>query len=288
MIDAVLSYHANPATCGVAKFNQQLAARLNVPHDHLEARGYRHPLVSVKFSEVAWGHDPPLLPTFSLFVHDKPAPSDAAWAIHATTVFAANAPLARLFRRFHPDVVDAFCPSTIQGNPHRAPLNILTFGMAHKLQLPHYQKLKSLLDASGQDYTVCLSTAVHEGSPWDAVADAGSELRAIFGDTLRELGYLADDALAKELKECSAVALFFDPALRANNTTFWAAYRSLRQFVITNLDADSPTGLYPTVYDISALTVWPMPEFGYYVGDDATERYSWDSLLALMGVGVQV
>jgi hypothetical protein len=38
------------------------------------------------------------------------------------------------------------------------------------------------------------------------------------------LGYLADDALgSKELRECTALRMFFDPAVRANNTTFWAA-----------------------------------------------------------------
>ena len=105
----------------------------------------------------------------------------------------------------------------------------------------------------------------------------------MFGERVRCLGYLLDDALAKELRECSAVALFFDPAVRANNTTFWAAIEAER-LVITNLDADSPIGPSLTVRDIEDLRTWP-PRLWPEVVDRV---HSWDNLLRLMGVGVEV
>jgi hypothetical protein len=56
---------------------------------------------------------------------------------------------------------------------------------------------------------------------------------------LRVLGYLGDDALAKELRDVDAVALFYDPALRANNTTYWAAVDA-KKTIFTNRDDQSP------------------------------------------------
>lgn len=292
MIDAVVGYHSNPATCGVVKFERQLAERLGVPWVRWDAYVWRpnmRPLLSIKYSELAPAHvghfyDRFIVRPFDLFAHDRP---HLGLLTKAVCVYAANAEIAKAIRPIRNDVIDAWCPATIHGNPHRAALNVLTFGMAHKLQLPHYQKLKVLLDATGQDYTVSLSTAVHEGSPWDAVAEAGTELRAIFGDNLRELGYLADDALAKELQDCSAVALFFDPALRANNTTFWAAVEA-EKLIITNLDADSPTPNGPSwVKDIHTLTAWPGTfEHWQYVG--GYPPYTWDGLVQLLGAHVSV
>ena len=158
----------------------------------------------------------------------------------ASRVYAANSVIAAQLREIRPDVVSAWCPSLIDGDDSRSAYNVLTFGMAHKLQIAHYQQLKADLDSEwGDNYTVRLSTAVHEGSPWDATAQAADELRAIFGDKLRVLGYLADDALVQEMYAADAVALFFDPALRENNTTYHAA-KAHGCHVITNRDECSP------------------------------------------------
>ena len=293
MIDAVLSYHLNGAVCGVAKFNQLLAAKLGVPcksyylYDHA-----RRPLASIKFSEMRDQYLMLLPKPYELMVHDLPV-LDVEWqaVLRADRVIAANPVIARRLREQHHDVVEGFCPSTLQGNPHRAPLNVLTFGMAHKLQLPYYEKLKALLDATGQDYTVSVSTAVHEGSPWDAVSEAGEKLRAIFQDRTRALGYLADDALARELQDCSAVAMFFDPALRANNTTFWAAVDAGVP-VLTNLDGDSPQlpqlGHFLLNIDtVNALPEW-LPGSGAWRQFGIPHDYTWDRLLQTLGVSVSV
>ena len=287
LIDAVLSYHPNPATCGVSKFNHMLARKLGVPCRSL-GEWSSFPLVSLKFSETAW-----LSPfvqlqhsdQFALFVHDAPkVAADREWVAKATTVYAANEVIAAEIRPMRPDVVTAFCPSTLQGNPHRAALNVLTFGMAGRLQLPKFQKLKTLLDGTGQDYTLSVSTAVHEGSPWDAVATVGEQLRDIFGDKTRVLGFLADDALARELLMCSAVALFFDPALRANNTTFWAAKEAGKP-VIFNADAHSPCR---SELEIDYLEEWPAFLGHWFDEDRRFVSHSWDALLQTMGVTVPV
>jgi hypothetical protein len=262
VIDAVLSYHMNPQTCGVAKFNHELAKRLGVPMLKLGGADVGRPLVSIKFSEIR-----PYMPmvystfdlfgtayaAFDLFLHDLPC-LGAEWrtVLLAARVYAGNRAIADQLRARRPDVIEAFCPSTIIGNPERGAYRVLVFGMAHKLALPHFERLKARLDAEHPDYTIELSTAVHEGSPWDqALTDSVTAMRGIFGDKLRVLGYLGDDALAKELRDCDAVAAFYVPALRANNTTAWAALAAGKP-LYTNTDEYSPS-LDPEIHSWEML-----------------------------------
>lgn len=287
MNDAVLSYHTSPLTCGVAKFSALLAQKLGVP-----LRAWNHPgdsvcpLVSVKPSEVTmwplWEHR---WPAYDLFLHGVPD-IPQAWVCvdQARTVYAANAVIAQALSGRRPDVVTAWCPSTIQGNPSRGTINVLTFGMASKILSGHHLKLKSLLDATGEDYTMSVSCAMHEGSPWSETwQETQAILGGIYGDHLRVLGFLADDALARELRDCTAVALFYNPALRANNTTFWAAMDVPGQAVISNLDAHSPT-VPVGAFDVTNLTVWPLPIHAW----QREMGYTWDALLTTMGVSVPV
>lgn len=221
MIDAVLSYHTNPQTCGVAKFNQQLAQRLGVPCLPLTNQFVGHALVSIKASEVGTGWEYEIPDGCTLLLHDRP-----------------TMPPRGARRWFYADEIG--CPSTISGTAHRGTYRVLVFGMAHKLVLPYFESLKGLLDDEHPDYTIELSTAVHEGSPWDeALTHSIEAMRGVFGDKLRVLGYLGDDALAKELQDVDAVALYYLPALRANNTTYWAAVEAGKT-IYTNRDALSP------------------------------------------------
>lgn len=248
----------NPLACGVAKFNHALAKRLGVPiysmiEPYYAARTF-HPLYSIKTSEMPprtqWvSHDD----QYDVFYHDwDDASIHRHLATNASRVFAASTPIADSIRPHRPDVITAFCPSTIEGNPDRGGYRVLTFGMSHKLVLPHFEQLKRELERDHPDYTISLSTAVHEGNPWDeALATSVEAMRGIFGNRLRVLGFLADDALAKEIQDCDAVAAFFVPALRANNTSAWAAL-SAGKFLYTNLDSQSPT-LDPEQYGWDAL-----------------------------------
>ena len=64
-------------------------------------------------------------------------------------------------------------------------------------------------------------------------------MRSVFGPHLRVLGFLGDDALARVLVEVDAVACYFTPALRANNTSYWAAVDAGKT-IYTNRDEHSP------------------------------------------------
>lgn len=239
MIDAVLTHPHHPDLCGVVKFSVLLGEKLGVPCYRNLGAIVKHPLLSVKGAEGDLTWKPRPAQSYDVFAHDAQGviPYLARWARH---VYAANEAIADSLRSLRPDVQLAWCPPLIQGNPTRGKYNVLTFGMAHKLRMDDYRALKADLDAEyGDDYTLSVSTAVHEGSPWDATARVADQLRAIFGAKLRVLGYLADDALVREVDQADAIALFFDPALRANNTTYHFA-KSRGKHVITNRDALSP------------------------------------------------
>lgn len=276
MVDAVLSYHMNPLTCGVAKFSQQLAARLGVPFDSVaHGADYTHPLLSLKWSEMRLGRTFDLPRTYDVLWHDAGDPHMTSLATHAW--FAT----------------DTGCPATVRGDATRGTLNVLTYGMAHKCHVPGFERLKAALDRTGRDYTLSVSTAIHDGYSWATIfAENQILMRRMFGDHLRVLGFLADDALAKELREVQAVALFFDPAARANNTSLWAALEAGTP-VITNLDHDSPQELQHgvSVFDLAHLTDWPDAAACRVVragGRKAADAYSWDRLIATLTAPVTV
>jgi hypothetical protein len=294
MVDAVLTYHTDTFRCGVARFNVALAERMGVPCLPLRKQPVAYPLISVKTAECLDGgaRDWALVATFwglyDFFFHDVPrglCVNDVVRA--ARRVFAANDHIANGLREIRPDVITAFCPATITANPPRSGLRILTFGMAGRTPLAYFEKLKAVLEASHVDYSVNLSCAVHEGSSWEqTIGEAAERLRPIFGVHFRLLGFLADDALVEEMKRSSGVALFYDPAVRANNTTLWAALEQGCP-VVTNLDADSPPELQHdvNVWDIAQMREWPMAERARVLragGRKVVEAYSWDRLLEVL------
>ena len=279
--DVVLAYHVNPFGCGVARFGQQLAQRLGVPFRVYGSKAER-PLINVKFAELG-----PFVPdpafyysTYDLFLHDTPSsPQQAAWIRMADTVYAGDPTIADFVAPLRKGVIPLWCPPTIQGNSDRSGGRILMFGMSHKAQRGYYERLKSLLDALQCGYTVSLSAWVHEGRVWDdEFQRMQMAAKDIFGDHLRMLGHLSDDALVREMDQSDYCALFFDPAARANNTTLWAALE--RCTVITNLDSESPSELIhdETVYDIHKITdayvLTPL------YGDNVARRYGWDQFMA--------
>lgn len=294
--DCILSVHLNPLTCGVAKFNVQLAERLGVPCLRLDAQPFAYPLISIKTAEDRdeWAEVVCWYRQCDLLLHDLPRGLCADSAVrNATRVYAANETIAADVRRLRADVIVCGCPATLHGNATRGTLNVLSFGMAHKYQAHHFERLAQLLDETPDTYTVSVSTGIHEGSPWDETFTANMALmRGVFGDHLRALGFLADDALAKELREVQAVALFFDPAARANNTSLWAALEAGTP-VITNLDQDSPPELQHgvSVFDLAHLTEWPDAAACRVVragGRKAAEAYSWERLIATLTAPVTV
>ena len=276
--DSVISYHSNYYGCGVAKFSQQLASNLGVEYRSWHSLASGHPLLSLKFAEIP-PHEHLPWTTFDLFCHDLPLTTNHYTAVtKASRIYAANSDIARTLRSTRPDVITAWCPSLVVGNRSRGVIHLLTFGMAPKVGHDCHERLKAFLGDS--DYTIGLSCAAHEGSAWDSqMLEAERAMRALYGSRLRVLGSLADDALVREIDDCTAAALFFDPAFRANNTTAWAVLERGCPLV-TNLDSDSP--LIPGVWDIHRDHWTKFPRVRSTGDVDALTPWTWPRLVSLI------
>ena len=299
MIDCIAGYHLNAWTCGIAKFNTILARRLDLPVVKIgspELSRYRRPLLSLKMSEFS-AEDALALDTwierhegeFDLFLH---AFDDTALEKRmlraAARVTCGNRELYEQLKPGRPDIVEAFCPGTLL-NPQRfddTELKVFTFGMAHKIRVPLYRKLRDLLDATGKTYSVFVSTALHENTSFDeSFVVRFEELQAIFNGQIYFMGYLSDTAVFNHLVDCTFLAAFFEKGLRANNTTVNAAME-VGCAVITNLDEHSPKGLVhmKNVIDINRCERLPAPADAEKIGRGAREiahaDYGWDQLVA--------
>jgi hypothetical protein len=299
MIDCIGGYHLNPWTCGIAKFNAILAKHLTVPVVGIRAvelGDFRRPLLSLKLSEFTPPDAAELdlwcqahVGEFELFLHAFDGTDiEQRLVAAASRVYVGNSELNADLQPMRPDVQELFCPGTIL-NPQRfqrTELGVFTFGMAHKIRVPLYRRLRDLLDATGQSYSVYVSTALHENTSFDgSFVVRFEELQSIFNGQVYFMGYLSDTAVYNHLMDCTYLAAFFEKGLRANNTTVNAAMEC-GCAVITNLDAHSPAGLVhmKNVIDINACDRLPDLDQAQRIGraarDVARTEYGWEQLVA--------
>jgi hypothetical protein len=306
LIDCIAGYHLNPWTCGIAKFNEILARRLELPVVRIgspELTSYQRPLLSLKMSEFS-AEDALALDTwidrhageFELFLHafDDTALEKRMLAA-AARVCCGNRELFEQLKPARTDIVEAFCPGTLL-NPQRfddTEVRVFTFGMAHKIRVPLYRRLRDLLEATGKTYSVFVSTALHENTSFDdSFVVRFEELQSIFNGRIYFMGYLSDTAVFNHLVDCTFLAAFFEKGLRANNTTVNAAME-VGCAVITNLDEHSPKGLVhmKNVIDINRCDRLPEAPDAETIGRAAREiahaDYGWDQLVAQLRPVVQ-
>jgi hypothetical protein len=299
MIDSIAGYHLNPWTCGIAKFNGILARQLSVPvfkFGSPEQQRCQHPLLSIKLAEFTpddaaalarWtpGHRG----RFDLLLHGFDGTDiEKQLAVDADRVYCVNREITQAVTPLRPDSVEVFCPGMLV-NPqrvHETELSVFTFGMAHKIRVPLYRRLRDLLEATGKSYSVFVSTALHENTSFDdSFVVRFEELSALFNGRIYFLGYLSDTAVFNQLVDCTFLAAFFEKGLRANNTTVNAAMEC-GCAVITNLDEYSPAGLVhmKNVIDINACDRLPDLQEAERLGRAAREiahsDFGWDQLVA--------
>jgi len=299
MIDCIAGYHLNPWTCGIAKFNEILARHLGVPVVGLRAvelGDFRQPLLSLKLSEFSSPDVADLdmwsaahRGRFELFLHAYDGTDvERRLVASAARVSCGN---NELFHRLSPvrsDTQELFCPGTILNAQRfqRSEVSVFTFGMAHKIRVPLYRRLRDLLAATGQTYSVYVSTALHENTSFDeSFVVRFKELEALFDGQVYFMGYLSDTAVYNQLMDCTFLAAFFEKGLRANNTTVNAAMEC-GCAVITNLDEHSPAGIVhmKNIIDINRSDRLPGIDEAQRIGrsarDIAQMEYGWDQLVA--------
>ena len=299
MIDCIAGYHLNPWTCGIAKFNAILAKELDVPVVGLaspDLRQYSRPLLSIKMSEFTDDDAKALalwveanVGRFDIFLHAFDGTAFEHRLLNAAAhVYCGNRELTHQLAPSRSDIIELFCPGTLLNSQRfqDTDLKVFTFGMAHKIRVPLYRRLRDLLDATGHSYSVYVSTALHENTSFDeSFVVRFEELQSIFNGRVYFMGYLSDTAVFNHLVDCTFLAAFFEKGLRANNTTVNAAME-VGCAVITNLDEHSPKGLVhmKNVIDINRCDHLPERAEAEKIGRAAREiahaDYGWDQLVA--------
>ena len=249
--DAVLGYHLNIMTCGVARVNDKIAKIARIPHEYIfsnNTKKFKYPLVSIKLSEFNRIDKIKLKKfinnrKFAVFFHGYDNKNlEILIAKKAYKVFAGNSEIKYLLKKNKIASELSWCPSANDNSVifKERKLKIFSFGMAHKIKTNYYKKLKKILDNTTKDYCLYLSTALHEDTNFDEnFHDVYLQLKKIFKDKIYHLGYLSDHAVYNFLINSNYFVAFFDKGVRSNNTSIYAAFDS-KVPLITNADSFSP------------------------------------------------
>ena len=295
----LVSYHTNPYTCGVARFNQALATALSIPIcavNKLEVGKSDILLLSLKFEEMSNEVAQKLLvdlqvtgTKFDLFLHGiANTEIEQKFVASARRVIVATHEYADLIRSQREDVVAYFAPGAADaGITRSAEITLLTFGMAHKIRSEGYRKLGQLLSADSRTVQLEISTALHDGTSFsEDFFSVGSEISQVFNGNVSFLGFLADDEVSRRLHAADALVAFFPHGVRENNTTVLSAMAH-GCAVITNFDSYSPVWMEhgKSVFDIDQLSIFPSANELIQVGkaaQQAVEPFTFNSLATLL------
>ncbi len=270
----VVSYHTNPYTCGVARFNQTLARTLGI--DLISVTDFvnsseRNPFLSLKFEEIPdqVAHDlvQHMLKSdseFDLFLHGiHESEARLQLVAHARKVFVGSVDHADILRPTRPDIVALFAPGApFTGDKKSFDLTLLTFGMAHKIRADGYRKLGEIMATDNRSAQLEISTALHEGTSFsDDFFSVNAEISEVFKGSVIFLGFLADSEVSRRLRAADALIAFFPGGVRENNTTVLSAMAH-GCAVITNTDNYSPSWMKhgESIFDINCLTTFPSPD----------------------------
>jgi hypothetical protein len=251
-VDAVVSNHRDSFRSGVGRFNELLAERLAVPLVSIRAllsAGCRHPLLSFKVAELAAAERAELETlvetrpfSWELFLHVYDGdPLEEQLALGASRLHCGNHEIYEQVGRRHPSAQILWSPGLIL-DERRMPatdVSVFTFGMAHKIRIDLFQRLRHLLDEAGRSYAVYVSAANHETTRMSDAHLIFDEMHEVFPDTLFFLGNLSDVAVYNYLRSSTFFASFFLGGVRANNGSVAAALEK-GAVVVTNLDEHSP------------------------------------------------
>ena len=233
---AIVTFHTNPYTCGVARFNIALAESLQIPLHTLNdflAKPISGALLSIKCEEIGEENSGELSrflvstsEKFDVYLHGLDN-SDAEQTViaQAGRIFTATLEMADAIRSSRNDVQSTFAPGA---NPSpemkQVDCTLLTFGMAHKIRVAGYQKLGDILHGDSRSFRLEISTALHEGTTFsEDFFTVGKEIREVFEGNVSFLGFLADEEVSNRMRSADALVAFFPHGVRENNTTVLSA-----------------------------------------------------------------
>lgn len=295
---AVVTSHRDPYLSGVAKFNRLLAARLGVRVVPLaDAPSLPGPLLlSLKLTDAGEGEVAEAEAAleelrrrgtaYDLFWHAYEAtPLERRALEGARHAFAGNAEIAAACRAVKPTEA-LWCPGLLDAGATlpETGLRLFSFGMAHKVRLDRYGRLRDVLETAGVDYTLMVSTAFHEKASFGEIETVARGFRELFCERARLLGFLSDAAVNDYLARADAMVAFFPHGVRANNTSVLGAMAA-GVAVLTNLDRFSPPWMLHgrNVLDVERVSAEDfgassLAAIGEASAADVAANASWDAL----------
>jgi hypothetical protein len=248
-VDAVVTHHLDGFRSGVARFNELLAKRLGVPLlglPELRAGVTTCPLHSFKVSELGDSGsrqvEEALDGYWQVFLHEyRGVELERRLVTGAQRVHCGNAAIRDAVAGIAADARTLWTPGLLVDDRvfPSVEISVFSFGMAHKVRVDIFRKLRSLLEESGRSYAVYVSAANHETASLRDSEVVFNEMHDVFPHELYFLGNLSDVAVFNHLRAATFFAAFFEHGVRANNTSVASAMER-GAIVITNLDKHSP------------------------------------------------
>jgi hypothetical protein len=270
----IVSYHTNTWGCGIARFNELLAAELKSEVLSFAEMRAVEPLekilisISLKeFSEKDKIGFQELLRNlqheinYDLLLHSiEESDLEKMIISKSNKIFSLNEEISYKLQKLDISSSTLFTPSLFKSKisekeQDKKSFKLITFGMAHKIELDLIDKLIKNVKNSGLNPRIYLSTAIHVGEqPLDNLNKIIQEIEEKLNIEINFLGFLSDSALAKSIQESNALFRFFNPAVRANSTSIMAGM-SLGVPTFTNTDKFSPKWLNHNhnYFDVSKL-----------------------------------
>jgi hypothetical protein len=301
---SILGLHAESEFCGVSRFNRILAGKLDIPSFNLDdsciLEGKRV-LISIKFSELDLNHaeikfgfeenDFQMFPDFDVFIHDHPR-SLKHWDMlsRARHIFCGNSKIYKIVNERFSNSSAMWSPPTLpqfeEQDTDFKPVNIISFGMAHKIDVNFHKQLISWLQSNKVDYQMTVSASPHEGEDFFSSSKRIQERFAeLYGGNFIWAGYLGEQILLRELQQSDVFVGFYPGGVRENNSSAIAAL-SFGLKIITNFDIDSPDFFrnHENSFDIANLPQYnslSLKKNSLEV-TDRIDIYSWDNFLGVL------
>ena len=270
---ALITFHKNRFTCGVARFNSSLAESFAIPMIDLESWAKQYDkngryLISVKPSEIDQVSLMKLKEIIAnlenkqwVFFHEfNQTDIEVQIAQLAERAVAVDRIIAQRAAVYCSDVKTGFAPGMdIQPSEFDFDLCLLTLGMAHKINHLGYELLDQVVSLGDARVQLRVTVAVHEGFDiGETFASVPSQIATVWKSRMHFLGFLSDAAMSEELKKCNAVVIFPQLGARESNSSIIGAMRH-GAAVVTLLDQDSPSWMKhgENLYDVRQLTEFP-------------------------------
>ncbi len=282
----IVTYHTDPNTCGVARFNFSLAEAFEIPvikfSDWVDSSLSNPVLLSLKPSEMSSVDQNRALKklegdklTHLVFLHEfENTPLETMVTATAKRVVAVDRLVAEKAKLLNNEVICGFAPGiSFIFQDKGTPIRLLSLGMAHKVNGTKFGQLSRIVEIDARHFELRISTAVHEGFTVGAsFSHVSDQINKNWNLPFTFLGFISDSLLNEELEMADAVVIFPMSAARESNSSILGALR-FGKAVITWLDADSPRWMkhHETLFDVNAMSAFPSNTELLQIGKNAAE-----------------